>query len=224
MLAALLRWQPWISRLQLPIFLLGIPLIGVFLSEIDLRQKTLYRVMAVLFIVSTPLLIFNDMKPLLPVMSRNPLNAFPATRSWKQTHPSIFHKLSVVLKPLYKGRSLFVTPREELYFLADKDLYDSYRIAANQIQKEPYQEIGLFLAGGIPWEYPLWVLTDQHAGQGHLDFNHAGVKNFTRFLQVDEGLPKIIFSTANQSSEYFNRSGYRLIREAEFMKIYKQGK
>ncbi len=56
-----LRWQPWHSRLHLPLFLAGAPIVGVALAG---RKRLALMLMAVMSIASVPYLLCNESRPL----------------------------------------------------------------------------------------------------------------------------------------------------------------
>ena len=60
-----LKWQPYNSRLHLPLFMLAAPIMGVMIVRLGRGGST--AVLACLLVASTPFLIHNQIKPLLPV-------------------------------------------------------------------------------------------------------------------------------------------------------------
>lgn len=70
-----LRWQPWHSRLHLPIFVLFSPGVGIFISRIRFKWFSTIIILMVI-LASIPWVILNPAKPLL---SEN--NVFQATRA-----------------------------------------------------------------------------------------------------------------------------------------------
>ncbi len=61
----LLRWQPWHSRLHLPLFVAAAPLIGVLFSFTK-RDEMAIIAAALLLAASLPWLLFNYQRPLIP--------------------------------------------------------------------------------------------------------------------------------------------------------------
>jgi signal transduction histidine kinase len=59
-----LRWQPWNSRLHLPLFVLSAPLIAAAISGISYRQAGQW-IMIALIVVALPYLFYNWSRPLV---------------------------------------------------------------------------------------------------------------------------------------------------------------
>ena len=60
----LLKWQPWHSRLHLPIFVLLTPIVGIVLDAIWPRKISQYTFL-VLLVSSIPYLLLNDLRPIV---------------------------------------------------------------------------------------------------------------------------------------------------------------
>ena len=60
----LLKWQPWNSRLHLPLFILGSPIVGLTLATLRSR-RLVYLVAALLISGSLPYLLWNQSRPIL---------------------------------------------------------------------------------------------------------------------------------------------------------------
>jgi 4-amino-4-deoxy-L-arabinose transferase-like glycosyltransferase len=59
-----LKWQPWNSRLQLPLFILWSPLIGLSLSQLRV-QKIANLGIVILLLGALPYLVYNSSRPIL---------------------------------------------------------------------------------------------------------------------------------------------------------------
>ncbi|MFH0754501.1 MAG: glycosyltransferase family 39 protein [Candidatus Omnitrophota bacterium] len=59
-----MRWQPWISRLQLPLFVLGVPVIGVVLYRLDRKGRWLVLAGFLFLAAAIPWVIKGKLKPL----------------------------------------------------------------------------------------------------------------------------------------------------------------
>jgi len=59
----LLKWQPWNSRLHLPLFVLGAPIIGTVFC-ITMKPKTTYTIAIILILASLPWLFYNSTRPI----------------------------------------------------------------------------------------------------------------------------------------------------------------
>ncbi|NTV29403.1 MAG: hypothetical protein HGA80_04910 [Candidatus Omnitrophica bacterium] len=62
-----MRWQPWISRLHLPLFILGAPVIAVVLDRTGSSRRWLVITTAALLLAAVPWLIHNKMRPLVGI-------------------------------------------------------------------------------------------------------------------------------------------------------------
>ena len=145
-----LRWQPWHSRLQLPLFVLFAPIAATVIA--GLHRKYLIPALVCLFFLATlPWLFCNVSRPLLSLSA---------------------------LVPEYRGSILLVS-RESCYFAGRPDLENSYRDVARIISKQGTKNIGLDTGGiGNLWEYPLWVLSRKD-GLGGPKIEHVAVKNIS---------------------------------------------
>ncbi|MBV8717464.1 MAG: glycosyltransferase family 39 protein [Chloroflexi bacterium] len=61
--AALLRWQPWHTRLELPLFILGAPLVGIVVERVSPRFAMILA--AGLLLSMLPWVIYNQARPLV---------------------------------------------------------------------------------------------------------------------------------------------------------------
>jgi hypothetical protein len=143
-----LRWQPWITRLQLPIFALAAPL-AAFLPFPRGQGRAARHGRAVattllaipLLIVAAPALWTNDRRPLFAPVG---------------THGSIWARSG-----------------DDLLFAARPGLRLSYESAAAYAALHSYSQIGL-VTSVDDWEYPLWRLL-RRTGIRDLRIEHVGV-------------------------------------------------
>ena len=127
---AKLKWQPWGSRLQLPLFVLGAPLIAVTISALGPRIARVAT--AFILVACLPWVFFNETRSLLQRPTRK---AF-----WNTEEPTVFN-----------------TSREDQYFRNRRHMAEPYRAAVAKVAATGCRNIGLVL-GMDDWEYPLWVL------------------------------------------------------------------
>ena len=220
--SGLIKWQPWVSRLQLPLFVFAVPWIIFWVERIRLTKVVGTLFIITFFIGGVPYLFFNEIRPLFPLFERNPLQRIPVMRKLRDSNQDLYWKFSKLLSPMYGSKSLLVSSREELYFMADQDLSWTYMKAAGLINRLEPEELGLYLGALSPWEYPLWVLTDQHVGEGKMRIRHVGMDNPSASLtEVEELWPSFIFSTSKGTDELFANKGYQLIETSKKMKIYR---
>jgi len=141
--AAYLRWQPWNSRLELPLLVLSAPLIAVVVAS--RATMAVAGVMgAVLLIGAVPWVIDNQTRPLVGF-------ALP-------TQPRL----------LPDGETIFNVPRTDLYFAKRQQLEATYAAIAAEANQMGCHEIG-FWSGPADWEYALWVVANGSVGHSRVD-------------------------------------------------------
>lgn len=141
--AGYLKWQPWSSRLELPLLILAAPLIGVTFSRVSSVAITT-ALGVVLVVAAVPWVIDNESRPLV---------------GYRIPHTAAY---------LPEGANIFNTPRIDLYFAKRHELEAPYSSVATRAQATGCTEIALW-SGPDGWEYPLWVLTDRLNGVSRVD-------------------------------------------------------
>jgi 4-amino-4-deoxy-L-arabinose transferase-like glycosyltransferase len=111
-----LKWQPWNSRLQLPLFVLVAPFVGRAIA--DRGKKVKDAVLIGLLLLALPWLFLNSMKPLVVVQGVPCLN---------------------------NRQSIFRRTREEMYLSARADLAPEFVAAARVAEELGVTKVGLWL-------------------------------------------------------------------------------
>lgn len=172
-----LTWQPWGSRLHLPLFVLGAPAIGVVLGRL-LPDMPGFAAAVLLLVAALPCALWNSIRPLAP-----PLDAIVRT----------------VVKDSPLPPTILTADRESQYFTSRPDLWRSYVFASRLIKASGATSIGL-KSGGDDWEYPLLALIKDEPGDKprveHINVNNQSgtitLKDFKPDLLVifgEEGRP-----------------------------------
>lgn len=147
----LLRWQPWHSRLQLPLFFLCAPLAGALLANLH-RQWLVHGLVGLFSLAALPWLLCNISRPLVTLSP---------------------------LVPGYPD-SILTVARQSSYFANRPELEKTYRETARLIAMRAVKNIGLDTGeNGNAWEYPLWALTRTRGVEGPR-IDHVGVTNISR--------------------------------------------
>jgi len=190
-----IKWQPWGSRLITPIFLLGSPLIAILINKTISSKKLISSLMVVLFLFSVPFLLLNSIRPLVPFFEDDSVLYTNRVQKFFSNYPNQYKTFSKIISPFFKGRSILHTDRRMLYFLSNFRTYYDYNKALRVIEEEKPQEVGLFL-GSDDWEYPIWVFSGNHAGQGEIEFRHIAVEDISGNLQEELlAFPSLVLST-----------------------------
>jgi len=169
-----LRWQPWHSRLQLPLFVLWTPFLALVLEKA--QQVSIRDVIYVQF----PAL--NKRSPyffkISEWVSQVRLGTLLVSITALASLPFLFDS---VTKPLFGSRSVFVTPRTEQYFAANPSLMSSYTEVGRYLNDGHCERVGLY-GFGNDFEYPLWVLINEGREANPIRIEHIEVGNITKDL------------------------------------------
>lgn len=157
-----LKWQPWHSRLQLPIFVLWSPIVALsFFSIKFFRNREIFFTLS-LFIASLPWVVFSATKPLIAKLHSKP--------------------------PYYKiEESVFNTTRNQQYFINRPKLSNSYIAVTDIIKNLDNKNIGLIISGD-EWEYPLFPLLNGHG----TSIYHIEVHNQSSFIESKLSNPELM--------------------------------
>ncbi len=155
----LLKWQPWNSRLHLPIFILFSPFVGVVLSKFS--NYRIANCIAIFIILSAlPWILFNSSRPLLFSMDR---------QAYVENG-----------KVVFSSKNLWNTSRIEQYFNDRPKLKAPYVEAVDFVKSKSCSNVGLSLVKEH-WEYPFWVLLQKNEKQAaHIE--HVNVNNISAVL------------------------------------------
>ncbi len=170
----LLRWQPWHSRLHLPLFILFSPMAGVFFSRIQHQRWFMGGVVMMLTVASLPWVFCNLSRPII--------------------------SLSYFI-PRYPP-SILTTGRLTQYCYNKPGVERSYRQIAALSNDSGIKNIG-FKSGGNGWEYPLWIFTRRNGLDGPR-IDHSGVINVSKTLQRTDVTPHIIVTVGDNAAYWLS--------------------
>jgi len=198
----ILRWQPWHSRLHLPLFVLVAPVTAIGLGK--LPERTLCPIVCLIVLCSLPYLLFNPTRALTRLPS-SLLSRYP------------------VLDGIAPDRTLLENPRWKLYFY-DQLVHDSYRESVDYVIDSGETSVGLYLAMN-DYEYPYWALFAE-AGHRSVQLHHLAVDNISASLypQDQRIAPRLALVRHPESSDQFAWRGftYRPVFVAEHSAVYER--
>jgi len=94
----ILKWQPWGSRLHTPIFLLSAPLIAVALAGLPSIHEKLFVFLAILlFVYSSPFLLLNHSRPLIPYRGHSVLTT-DRMKQYFVNRPHLYEDYTAAIK------------------------------------------------------------------------------------------------------------------------------
>lgn len=154
-----LKWEPWNTRLQLPMFLTAVVLIG-YGASINLVFKKIVCNAAIplILLYAVVLVLHNNTRPYLSLSSK---------------------------KPYFNTNLPFFDPRYKNYFANRPEFYTEYQQVSNHIEHLRYKNIGLILGVG-DWEYPLFTRCfSTEINPIHIFVNNATKDIDTTFKHID---------------------------------------
>lgn len=210
-----LKWQPWGTRLELPIFSLGIPVIVYAVDRLKKSQSVIFVLFIGLSIYSLPYLFLNNSRPLVPLFSDSSILRSNKIKHFFSNHPDIYDEYKEIISPFYQNSSVLRTPRQELYFSSNKSLYEDYLSVMETVNELDEEYLGLHL-GADDWEYPIWVLADRLDSMSEPGFIHVGTEDQSSILDRNPSIiPKYIISSDHKHlSEVMNKT-YELLVDTE---------
>jgi hypothetical protein len=204
----LFKWQPWGVRLQLPLFLLGAPLVGYGVDSIKISRGSILIGVMFLGIFSLPYLTLNSTRPLVPIFRKNSPLRTNKIRGFFSDRPDLYQEYAELIAPFYKEQSILRTERERLYFAGNQSIYQNYQDLMDSVNDLGTDRIGLLL-GSNDWEYPIWVMADRHASPGLPVIIHIDVSGPSQDLfRSEPNLPKYVISTKMLDGGMINGEKY----------------
>jgi hypothetical protein len=193
--SGLLKWQPWGTRLQLPIFSLGIPIIVYAVDRFRKSQTIILVLFLGLSIFSLPYLFLNSTRPLVPLFSADSNLRSNKVKHFFSNRPDLYQEYKEIIAPFYQDSSVLHADRLRMYFSSNKSLYQDYSSVMDAVNELDEEFLGLHL-GRNDWEYPIWVMADRLNTNGEPGFIHVGVENESQILDSNpDFVPKYVIST-----------------------------
>lgn len=98
-----LKWQPWNTRLHVPLFLIAIPIIIYAANKSHIFLKTQQIIIPILIIYAFGLILFNKSRPILSNEYTSPIkltdNRF---KKYFTNRPELYNEYKFVLDNIYK--------------------------------------------------------------------------------------------------------------------------
>ena len=213
--SGLLKWQPWGTRLELPIFSLGIPVIVYAVDRLRKSQTVILVLFVGLFIYSLPYLFLNSTRSLVPLFSDSSPLRSTKIKHFFSDRPDLYDEYKEIISPFYQDSSVLRTNRQKLYFSSNKSIYHDYLSVMEMVNELDEEYIGLHL-GADDWEYPIWVLADRLDSRSKPGFIHVGVEDHSNVLYRNPVIiPKYFISSDHKRlSEVMNKT-YEILVDTE---------
>lgn len=216
----ILKWQPWGSRLQLPIFMFGAPLVGYYFDRVN-QSKVINLVVSLsLIFYCIPFIFLNSTRPLVPIFpSESPLRSNQVKRFFSN-RPKLYSEFSEIIAPFYKDLSILNSDRQVLYFSSTMGIYEDYLTVTDFIRGIDEEYIGLDL-GGNDMEYPIWVFVKRFDFERIPIFIHVGIEDISqRLIEKSDFYPDYIISTKFSPWGWLTENGYEVIVDTPSIDLY----
>ena len=151
----------------------------------------------------------------ISVISANKIDKF------LRKHPDFDENLSSIKQLFYEDQSILRMERTKLYYLSNFDYYLDYSEVARIIDEYQVSEIGLFFDNNA-WEYPLWVLSHSHAGEGEIEYRHIAVDDISRTLQQEGLLLPDLVLTTREFNQTIAGVEYEIILDTDNIDVWRK--
>lgn len=148
----MLRWQPWITRLQLPFFVLMGPAIATVLTA-RISRKLIIVIAACLVLGALPCLLLNQKRPVLEELP----SLISHRYRWFASVPNVF--TGNIWQQMFEN---------------NMQTYRAYREAVTSINNRTFGGVGVIVGNDWDvWEYPLWRMLHENQSTRRVRLEHV---------------------------------------------------
>jgi hypothetical protein len=197
-----LRWQPWHSRLHVPMFVLASPVVALGASRWLTSSRAQQALAVLLILAAVPWVAANPGRPIFGTRNIFRIVATP----WAAIGP----------------QTIFSMPRLDLMTIHSPHWLPAYREACDVIRERGSRTVGVYYGTGDDyWEYPLWVLLNHECGAGGIRIEHVHVDNESRRWETGAFVPDAIVAIGDVPDTIdFTKEGYERVLEHAPIAVY----
>lgn len=184
--SAVIAWQPWSSRLMLPLFILFAPLVGIVLSKFVTKRGFIVAITLLMVISATPYLFLNESRPLMhyDVLGIQTTGIAKIIPEYKQNK-----EFSII----YSNRTQDYF-RNKLFAENKKTILQDHLNVMEYIISNNISKVGLIF-GENDWEYPLWAIA-RYEMSHPIHVEHVNVRGQSASFENKRFIPEIIITTS----------------------------
>lgn len=188
--SGLLKWNPWVSRLHTPFFMLGCAVIVTILSKYSENTKNL--IIALCLFSSINALLIGEPRSIFAVVD-SLSNDTPREKQYFANRPELADVYSEAVAIVKENNP------PEIGLMMEND-YRKYNFG--------------------DWEYPVWILLKEDFSQEKPIIRHVGLKNVSKSLDASLQLPEWIISADKENiiggiqyDEVWSKEPLRVLRK-----------